>query len=107
MHLENHSGLEVAALDLPMDIDHRDFDHVRSGALNGSVDGIPLGSPAHRVVRRTNIPQIAAAARDGLDVAMLARKGDGIVHIPANAGELFEILVNDGAGLFARDSQPL
>ena len=90
-----------------MDVDHRDFDHVGGGALNGGVDGVAFGGAAHGVVLRANVAQVPAAAGDGLDVTVLPGEGDGVVHELPNAGELLEVLVNDIGAFLARDAQAL
>ena len=90
-----------------MDVDHGELDHVGGGALDGCVDGVALRGAANGVVGGANVADVAAAAGDRLDITMLPREHDRVVHVLPDAGELLEILVNDVAGFLARDAQAL
>src|SRR2546428_8944691 len=105
MDLEQHAGLEASVGQLAMDVDHGDFDHVGGAALDGGVDGVSFGSVADGRIRGANIAKVAAAAGDGLDIAVLARKGDGVLHVFADTSELVEVLVNNVGGFLAPDGQ--
>ena len=50
VNLQQHSRFQISRCKFAMDVDHGEFDHVGSGALNGSVDGVTFGPRADRVV---------------------------------------------------------
>src|SRR2546422_8548430 len=90
-----------------MDVDHGQLDHVCRRTLDGSVDGVALGSAAQGIIRRTNVAHVTAAASDRLDITMLAGKSDGVAHVFANTRELLEILLDDAGRFRAGNTKSL
>src|SRR4051794_7860456 len=90
-----------------MDVDHGQLDHVGGGSLDRRVDGVAFGGVAQGVIGGANVPQITSPAGDGFHVAMAAGKGDGVVHVFADAWKLFEILFDDDGSVSARQVQTL
>lgn len=60
--LENHFCAVVAVLEEFVDFDHGEFDHVRSRALDGGVDGGASGVVADGGVAGGDVAEVAAAA---------------------------------------------
>src|SRR6266404_8233326 len=90
-----------------MDVNHRELDHIRRRSLDWSVNRVPLRCASHGIVERTNVPDISAAPSYRLDVAAFAREVDGIIHVFADPGELFEILIDDFRAFPAWNAQAL
>src|SRR6266404_5126038 len=107
MDLEQHAGSELPPLELLVDVDHRQFDHVRRRPLDGRVDGVTLRTAPHRIVRGADVADIPPAAGDRLYKTVVASEGDSFIHVTGDARELFEVLVDDTGGFLAGDAQAL
>ena len=72
--------------------------------MDGRVDSGPLGEPRAGAFG-ADLWRVDFASEQGLHKAMLFRKRFGVVHIGADAGETFEITVNEALCLGPRNAQ--
>ncbi len=103
--LEEHAG--VVGGEECVDFDHGEFDHVGGGALDGGVDGGAFGVAADVLIGAVDVGEVAAAAAEGCDVALLAGEGDGVVHEFFYAWVLEEVVFDEFGGIGAGDAESL
>ena len=60
VYLQDHLRADALLTEAIVDANHRHFDDIGSGALNGCIDGITLGKATNGGVGRVDIRQIAA-----------------------------------------------
>ena len=97
MNLQQHAGIKLGAFKFTRQAHHGAFDNVGGPALNGRVDGGAFGQAAHHGIFIVDARNMAFAAKQSGDEALLRRFFGG-VHIGANTRELFKI----GVDVFAR-----
>ena len=102
VHLQQHRGGQ--ALDRVGHADHRAADHVCGCPLDRRVNSGPLGEPGAGAFG-ADLWRVDFASEQGLHKAMLFRERFGVVHIGADAGETFEITVNEALCLGSRNAQ--
>ena len=83
-----------AALDRPVDVEHRDLDQVGGRALDRRVERHPLGHLAALPVVAGQVGQVAAPAQDRLGVAGAAGLVDDAGEVVADPAERLEVLVH-------------
>ena len=88
-----------------MNVAHRHLDQVGRRALQGRVLRGPLGEGAHVEVLVADLRDVAAAAEQRLDVALLAGESDLAVEKGAHAGEALEVLRDEVLRLLLRDAE--
>src|SRR5678816_3736539 len=88
-----------------MNFHHGKLDHVGSSALNGGVNSISFCIAANRKVGGVHITQPALAPHYSLNITMLSRIIDHIIHVPGDAGKFLFIIVNDGLCLCSADAK--
>ena len=91
VHRQQHRGIEPARLERRRHLDHRPLDDVGGRALQRRVDGRALGEAALGVVLVVDAGKVAAAAENGLDIAVAAAELPGPFHVVADAGIALEI----------------
>ena len=102
MDLEDHSRVGRLFAQGTVNPYHRKLYDVGGAALDGGVDGVAFGQRAEVGVLRVDVWQVAAAAEDGLDIAVGPRGGDARVDEFAYAREGGEVVVDDLLCLAAR-----
>src|SRR5262249_22175603 len=93
--------LAFSVAQVAVDRDHRLLDEVGGGTLHNGVDGEALGGGADGRVARIDVVDAAAAAEDGLDVAVLAGMGDAMIEESPDARVAGEVTVDELLGLTA------
>ena len=83
---------------------HGAADHIGGSSLNRRVDRRPFGKARPRPLGG-NLRRVDLAAKQRLHITVLLGEIHRVVHILANAGEAFEIAVDEALRLAARDAQ--
>ena len=91
VYLQKQTRLQFLVPQALPDVDHGQLDNVRRGALDRRVAGHTLTAGAHLKVRAGQLRQGAAAAKQRLDVALVLRVGDAVLHIPVHLREGVEV----------------
>lgn len=107
MHLQKHPGAvgQACILQGRLHADHGAADDIGCGPLNRRIDRGAFVEGAHGRVRRADFRVVRSAPEDRLDIAVLAGKGLGRIHIVADTGEALEILLDVIAGFGPLDRQ--
>ena len=105
MNLHYHTRAETGFFDVAVDVDHRQFDDVGSGALQRGIDGVTFGITAHYRVARIDVGEVAFASHKGRDKSTLFRALDLLVYVFADVGIAGEVTVNELLSLGAWDTQ--
>ena len=84
---------------------HGELDDVRAGALHRHVGGLALGGLAELEDARVDIGDVAAAAQQGLHIALLARAFQDGLQIGADAGVKVQIGFDQFGGAGLADAQ--
>ena len=98
VNLQEHAGAIRTLVEELRDADHRDLDHISSRALDGRVDRGALGGGADHAVLGVDVAEVAAAAGEGLDVAVALGLGDRFILESLHPGILAEVFVDHFLG---------
>ncbi len=90
-----------------MDADHRHFDDIGGGALDGGIDGVAFSHAAYHGIPGVDIAQVAPPSENGLHVLFFACFLHGGFHILLNPRIQLEIAVYQLLSLLAADMEPL
>ena len=103
MYLQEHSRIELLFCQRSLYLDHGDLNHICGGTLNRHIDRIALGGSADGAVSRIDVVQVATAASDGFDVAILFGTFLHTTHVARNTWKLSKVAVDDFLSLGARN----
>jgi len=98
MDLDDHGRRQSLGRQSPVDADHGHLDEVRRRALDGGVDGHPLGKLTDVGVDGVEVGQVAAAVHEGADVAVPAGLFQHPVQVAFHPGVSPEVFVYVGLG---------
>src|SRR5262249_50896837 len=99
MDLHNHSSVDLSLLNLPMQPYHRHLYQIGGAALNGGVDGDPLGLCPCSPHRSIQLGQVASAPKHRRDVAIFASTVQGFPEPRADPRQTFEVPLDIVRGL--------
>ncbi len=107
MDLQKKAGFREFLPEGVLHPNHGQLDDIRGGALNGGVQGDPLGGAADVKVAAFQLRNIPAAAVKGLGIANLPGVRHHPLHIGPDAVVVVQVVVDIGPGLIAEDADVL
>ena len=102
MHLQQHGGRQAG--NRVRHPDHRAADHICRRALDRRIDRGAAGKAGGRPFG-VDLGRIDPPPEQGLHVACLPRKGDGLFHVFLDTRKAFEIAVDEPLGIGTRNTK--
>ena len=95
MDLQQHAGLEASFSQPPVHVQHRLFDHVRGGPLDGGVLGDPFPELPDVPVPGLELGHVAAPSHQRLHVPLLPGLLDLLIEEVTDTGEALKGAIHD------------